>query len=162
MTRKGESRIYEGQSVGNLLLEMKFEEANQILKSKYEKIKWVEYSYEYRYKKLGLSLWVKQKDSLHRIFSISVNPKKWNGKTEKGLNISKELQIKDVIAVYGSPEWSYTGDCEELEAEYDEVGIQFSVNVMEGICDEDSLNHDSLFFNQHVTEVTIGKIGEGY
>lgn len=157
-----ESTIHEGEGVGNLLLEMKFEEANTILNSKYIKIKWVEYSYEYKYKKLGLSLWVKQSDKSNRIFSISVNPRKWNGKTEKGLVINEKLQIKHVISVYGKPEWSYTDDCTELEAEYDKIGIQFSVNTMKDICDEDSLNHDSLFFNEFVTEITIGKVGEGY
>jgi len=141
-TIEKKSIIYEGQGVCELNLSMSFEKANKILNSKYKKIRWMEFSYEYKYKKLGLSVWTKQKDSANKIFAISVSPKKWNGETKQGLIVSENLLVKDVIAVYGNPEWLYTEYCSEIEAEYDEVGIQFSVDLVKGICDEDSLNHD--------------------
>ena len=115
--------IYEGKGVGELNLSMTFDEVDEIIKSKYQKIKWAEYSYEYKYKKQGLSFWTKQDDPTGKVFTISINPKKWNGKTSKGLLVSKNLLVKDVIAVYGRPEWSYTEDCTELEVEIDDIRL---------------------------------------
>jgi hypothetical protein len=141
---------------------MSVSEVEEILKSKPEKIVWAKHSFEYYFKKEGISIYEKQNDSLHNVFAITVYPKKWKGTTTKGLEINKGLRIKSVIETYGKPEWGYTSDCSELDANYEEIGIYFSVETKEGICDETEINHDSLLYDSKVTEITIGKIGTAY
>ena len=154
--------IYEGKSVGKIEIGMTVFQVDSILKSEPKKIIWTNHSYEYRYNKQGISVYELQNDSTHTIFAITVYPNKWRGKTNKGLRINKKLKIKDVIDIYGSPEWSYTTDCSELDAEYEYIGVYFSVDTIGGICDETEINHDSLFYNNKVIELTIGKEGTDY
>lgn len=162
VVNKQKHTIIEGQSVDNIKPGMSIFQVDSILKSESEKIIWAEYSNEYHYKKYGISIWEKQNDTTHTVFAITVYPNKWKGITGKGLKINRKLKIKDVIEIYGSPEWGYTGDCSELDAEYSDIGIYFSVDTINGICDETLINHDSLFSDKNVIEITIGKIGTDY
>lgn len=155
-------KINEGQSVGELKIGMTIYQVDSILKTKPEKIIWTNHSFEYKYEKEGISVFELQNDSTHKVFSISVNLNKWNGITNKGLRVSNRLKIKNIINIYGKPEWRYTTDCSELDAEYSTIGIYFSVDTIGGICDETIINHDSLFYDHIVTELTIGEVGTDY
>ena len=154
--------IYEGNSVGQLQIGMTKTQVDSILQMTPEKIEWTNHSFEYKYKKKGLSVYVLQNDTAQRVFSITVFPEKWKGTTSKGLKVNKKLKIKDVIKVYGEPKWGFTTDCSELDAEYYDIAIYFSVDTISGICDETEFNLDSLYLNKKVTELTIGKIGTDY
>ncbi len=147
--------IVEGQSVDNIKLGMSIFQVDSILKSKPKRIVWGEYSYEYHYRNYGISIWEKQNDTTHSVFAISVNPNKWKGETKKGLKVNKKLKIKDIIEVYGKPEWEYTLDCSELSAEYPDLGLSFDVATINGICDVNSINHDSLFRDKNIIEICI-------
>jgi hypothetical protein len=148
--------ITEGESIDDIKLGMKVDQVESILKSKPIKITWKEYSYEYKYKNKGISIYVKQDDPKEEIFAITINPKRWKGKTEKGLNINRKLRIKNVIEIYGKPEWSYNKDGIETEAEYEKIGIYFSVDTTNRIC------NDSLPQSKKIIDLTIGKIGTDY
>lgn len=156
------NKIYEGESIGKLKIGMTLNQVNSVLRTTFEKIKWGDHSFEYIYRKEGISVYILQNDSTQKVFSITASPSNWGGITNKGLKINSLLKIKNVIDVYGNPEWGYTADCSELDASYYDIGIYFSVDTISGICDETKVNHDSLFMNNAVTEITIGKIGTDY
>ena len=156
------NKIIEGHSVDEIRIGMSVSQVESILKSKPKKIVWAKHSFEYRFEKEGISIYEKQDDSLHNVFAITVYPNKWKGLTSKGLRVSKRLRIKDVIETYGKPVWGYTTDCLELDAEYEELGIYFSINIINGICDEIEIDHDSLFYYSEVIELTIGKVDTDY
>ena len=154
--------IHEGKCVGQIQIGMTKTQVDSILKITPKKIIWTNHSFEYKYEKKGISVYVLQNDTAQKVFSITVFPKSWKGITTKGLKVNKKLKIKDVLKVYGKPEWGFTTDCSELDADYYDIGIYFSVDTISGICDETEFNLDSLYLNKKVTELTIGEIGTDY
>lgn len=159
---KENKTIVEGERVDNIKLGMTINEINSILKSEYKKIPWIDYSYEYKYLDKGISIYTKQNDSTQKVFAIVIYPYLWQGYTKKGLKVNEELKIKDIIETYGSPEWTYTIDFTCLSAEYEDTGIYFVVEPKYNICDTETINHDSLFYETKVMEIVIGEIGSNY
>jgi len=157
-----QQEIIEGVSVSGVQLGMTIAQVDSVLGARPETIVFGTYSYEHRYKKKGISVYEFQGDSTHSIFAITVHLKKWEGTTNQGLAIDKKLKIKDVITAYGSPVWWYTTDCLELDAEYEDRGIYFSVKPIKGTCENDENDHDTLFENKKVITVTIGRVGTEY
>ena len=160
---QNQDEIVEGVSVGKVKLGMTVNEVESIISSTATVIKWSDYSYEYKYEDLGVSIWEKQSDSTHTIFAISVNPKKWEGRTRNDLEIHPHLSVEEVLGVYGSPEWGFSLECKEFSADYDSLGIYFEIDpFIQENCDEDGIDYDSILSKHEITELTIGIIGTYY
>ncbi|MGZ4048533.1 MAG: hypothetical protein ACXVPU_08695 [Bacteroidia bacterium] len=154
--------IVEGTSIGKINLGMKFSVAESLLHSKYHKKKWRKYSLEYRYKIPGLSIYTMQNDTSQTIFAIEIKPNTWEGTTQRGLNVNKELKVEDAVKIYGKPTWRYLKDGNELVVLYDSIGIQFTVDLPKRISFKTEANNDSIFSNNKISELTIGKVGADY
>ncbi|WP_435579086.1 hypothetical protein [Gilvibacter sp.] len=154
--------VVEGVCVGAIKLGMSVTEAAELLHDEPKLITWNQYSYEHYFQRDGISLFEMQGDEQHEIFAITIHPDRWKGYTQMGLKVNRRLRIKDVLAVYGEPEWGYTMDCSTVDAEYEDVGIYFTVNPREGLCDSDDADHNTVYFEERVSEFTIGVVGTAY
>lgn len=158
-----ESIIYEGKGIDEIKLEsLTINDVIPKLGKQYEIIEWGEYSYEYKYPKVGISFWYKQSDKKKNIISISVYTDRFRGETSKGLKISEKMNLQEIIEIYGNPEWGYAADDVVADAEYEDLGIYFS---FQKIKEEDEVigdNEKELYMTKNPVEIVIGKVGTDY
>ena len=157
------SIIYEGRGINELNLDsLTIHDVFAKLGKQYEIIKWREYSYEYKYPKVGISFWYKQDDKEQKIISISVYTNRFKGSTFRGLNISKQTTLREIIKVYGNPEWGYAANTDVIDAEYEELGIYFSFRKLK---EEDEISEDienEIYLDKSPVEIAIGLVGTDY
>jgi hypothetical protein len=127
---------------------------------RFNQINWAKDQTEIRYKNLGVSFHYDQNNKLQTINFISINPNRFRGATSKGLKIKKNLLLKDVINIYGNPDWSYTSDSTELSADYD--GISFYVKTDKDFTKKnfsfeqaDNLLHTNFYLNKEIWDISI-------
>lgn len=154
--------VVEGETVAGITIGMPLIQVSSVLKENFEIIPWGKYSYEYYYRQSGISLFVFQSDTAKKIFSISIDPKIWHGKTQAGLNVSSSLTVKDFMAIYGKPKWVCTEDTSELSAEYPDKGIYFEVQPISCFCKGETNKFDSVYHSGLVLRIVIGEIGTSY
>jgi len=109
----------------------------------YSKRNWNNYSWEYIYKKNGISFTYKQKDSLRTIYWFNANTKKNKINIENRLTISSKSKVKDFIEVFDDSHWYYNSNYNDLIVFYEYYGIIVKLK------DKDirMLQKDSLFDN---------------
>ena len=158
-----ESIIYEGKGINEIRLDsLTINDVIPKLGKQYKIKEWGKYSYEYKYPKVGISFWYKQSNKEKNIISISFYTNKFKGRTSKGLSISTQTTLREIIKIYGNPEWGYAGDSDVVDAEYEELGIYFSFRKLK---EEDEIienNETQFYIDKNPVEIVIGIIGTDY
>lgn len=99
----------------------------------YKQINHNNYSIEDYYQKIGISFYHLCHNKNQRIEFIKFN-KNFYGKTSKGFDI-QSMTFNDVVKIYGTPDWRFSKDSDEIILYYKKLGIEFSVDKKEEIPD---------------------------
>jgi hypothetical protein len=106
-------------------------------------------SIEMFYKKQGLSFYYDSHDKAQRIDFINFD-NKFYGKTSKGFEI-RSMTLNDVLRIYGNPSWRFSNEKDEIHACYEDLGIEFNINMKVKI-------HDSIPTSYFTEDVYINRM----
>jgi len=117
-----EETIITGQGYGNFELgKTSRKEVELELGKNYELIQHNSYSTELYYKALGVSFYFYQGEPERNVFSILFH-EDFKGKTEEGI-APNTTKVKDVIKIYGEPQWTSCDGCDYWSATYQGIGF---------------------------------------
>jgi hypothetical protein len=141
--------VTEGVGIGELKLGMTTREIIQILGYEYTLTKPNDFSEHINYDRGNILFEFITEDPIKPIISIGIKSN-YKGVTTKGLNISKQLTVAEVVQVYGIPKWVslYANKLTIIgHVMHYDCGIDFYIDYQEAFSDDKNLN-DSLKTNK--------------